>query len=133
MTAIDISARVLLAALAAAVIAGCAATAPTDRPADAIEIRTQDAPATECMAALLQGTLVPDPSSGVGVRDDSGFVWQIIWPFGYSARSAGGRFSVSDATGAVIAHEGNLVGVGGGEAEISGTWLGCGGIVPPIN
>ena len=134
MTPFSISARALRAAFAVAVIAGCAATAPTDAPADAIEIRTQDAPATECMAALLEGTLVRDPQSGVGVRDGQGFVWQIIWPFGYSARNAGGRFSVADAAGTVMAHEGNLVGVGGGEAEISeGPGSDVGGIVPPIN
>ena len=84
------------------------------------------------MAALLQGTLVRDFRSGVGLRDDRGFVWQVTWPFGYSARVLGGRFEVVDARGVVTAHEGDLVGVGGGELE-QGMWTGCGGIVPPVN
>lgn len=82
------------------------------------------------MAALLSGVLVQEPQSGVGIRDDNGEVWQVIWPFGYTARVDADRFAILDATGNVLAHVGDRVGVGGGEVG-AGVWLGCDGIVPP--
>jgi hypothetical protein len=44
----------------------------------------------------------------------------------YTARDDGGRLVVVDWAGRVIAHEGDLVEIGG--AEEDGAWLGCGGM-----
>jgi hypothetical protein len=74
-----------------------------------------------------QGTLVREERSGVALRDVQGLVRQVIWPRGYSARDDGGRIVVLDATGAVVAHEGDRVAIGGGEIDAQGTWMGCGG------
>ena len=84
------------------------------------------------MAARTEGTLVREPRSGLGLRVDQDLVYQVTWPFGYSARDDGGRLALLDATRTVVAHEGDRVAVGGGEAE-AGTWLGCGGILPPLS
>jgi len=74
-----------------------------------------------------QGTLVCEERSGVALHDVQGLVRQVIWPNGYSARDDGGRIVVLDATGAVVAHEGDRVAIGGGEIDAQGTWMGCGG------
>jgi hypothetical protein len=79
------------------------------------------------MAALIEGTLVREEQSGVALRDPQGMVRQVIWPNGYSARDDGGRLVVLDASGNVVAHEGDRVSIGGGEIDAMGTWLGCGG------
>ena len=78
------------------------------------------------MAAVLTGTLVRDATSGVALRDPQGLVRQVVWPYGYAARDDGGRFVVLDASGAVVAHEGDRVSIGGGEIGTDGTWGGCG-------
>ena len=83
------------------------------------------------MAARTEGTLVREPRSGVGLRVDPDLVYQVIWPYGYSARDDDGRLALLDATGKVVAHEGDRVAIGGGERE-PGTWIGCGGIIPPL-
>jgi hypothetical protein len=80
-----------------------------------------------CMAALITGTLVEHAQTGVGLRND-GRVTGVVWPFGYSARDDRGRLAVIDASGKVLAHEGDLVSVGGGFAADESTWTGCGGI-----
>jgi hypothetical protein len=106
------------------------AVAPTPPPG-AIALRTQAVETPEaCPAALISGTLVRHAQSGIGIRDSAGQVRQVIWPRGYFARDDGGRLSVVDQSGNVVAHEGDFVGIGGGELA-DGTWLGCGGIQAP--
>jgi len=77
--------------------------------------------------ARTEGTLVSHPQSGAGLRTNAGAVWQVIWPMEYTARDDDGRIAVVDGAGAVIAHEGDRVEIGGAEVE-GGTWLGCGGM-----
>ena len=119
----------LRAAVVATLVAACAAPSLTIAPGG-VQLRAQETPTNECMAARMEGTLVRDPRSGLALRQTTGIVEQVIWPFGYSAREEGGRLAVLDATGTVLAYEGDQVAVGGGEIE-SGTWLACAGTLAP--
>jgi len=130
-------ARLSLALLAMVLLSACAASpspsaAPTGTPQPGvIALRTQapqpgETPAA-CPAALIEGVLVRDAQSSVGLRDAQGLIRQVIWPNGYFARDDGGRLSVRDGSGNVVAHEGDRVSIGGGEIDANGTWLGCGG------
>ena len=73
------------------------------------------------------GTLVRHTESGAGLRDQEGSVLQVIWPSDYTARDDAGRLAVIDGSGAVVAHEGDLIEIAGAEVE-PGTFLGCGGM-----
>jgi hypothetical protein len=118
----------ILTLLSSLVVACAAVSTP---PPGAIALRTQPIETPEaCPAALISGTLVRHPESGIGIRDSAGRVLQVIWPRGYYARDDGGALAVIDQSGDVVAHEGDFVGIGGGEL-IEGTWLGCGGIQLP--
>lgn len=126
--------RMSLALFAAAVMAACTATPlPSLTISDSGHIELQTLPPESgqtpaaCMAALRTGTLVRHPQTVVGLRDDGGVIG-VIWPFGYSARDDGGRLAVVDGSGKVLAHEGDLVSVGGGFAGDESTWTACGGI-----
>ena len=133
-----LAARLTLAVLLVTSTAACAGTGPSESPVlspaatpGAIALRTQEpqpaGTAIACPAALIEGTLVRDDQSGVALRDPQGQVRQVIWPNGYSAREDDGRLAVVDASGMVLAHEGDRVMIGGGEIDADGTWLGCGG------
>jgi hypothetical protein len=76
------------------------------------------------MEALLTGTLVQDPRSGLGVQDAAGAVTPIVWPFGYTARDEVGRLALVDEMGRVVAHEGDQIMVGGGFGI--DVWHACG-------
>ena len=113
---IDLAPRVrllLAAALIAAVIAGCS-----------VSLRTAPAPADMCDIALTSGTLVQDPRSGLGLENPAGEVTPVVWPFGYSTRMDMGGIALVDATGKVIAHEGDALEVGGDGGD--GVWVACG-------
>ena len=128
-------ARLGLAAVAAVWIAACQATPlPSLSVSESGHVELQTLPPESgrtpaaCMAALLTGTLVRHPQSGAGLTDTDGHVVAVIWPFGYVARDDGGRLAVVDGSGKLLAHEGDLVSVGGGFAGDERTWTGCGGI-----
>jgi len=136
------AARLWLAALVAVSIAACTATPlPSLSVSESGHVELQTLPPESvqtpaaCMAALMTATLVRHPRSGAGLADTDGHVVAVIWPFGYFARDDGGRLAVIDGSGTVLAHEGDLVSVGGGFAgDDESTWTGCGGIaavLPP--
>ncbi len=81
-----------------------------------------------CPAALIEGTLVPDERWGMIIEDVDGLTRKVLWPHGYAARQDGSRLALLDGGGSIVAFEGDLVRIGGGEAGSNGTWLGCGGI-----
>jgi hypothetical protein len=126
--------RLSLALMTLALLSACAAGPSTSvppigtPPPGVIALRTQAAetPAA-CPAALIEGVLVRDARSGVGLRDTQGLVRDVLWPNGYSARDEGGRLAVIDGSGKLVAHEGDRVSIGGGEIDANGTWVGCGG------
>jgi len=78
-----------------------------------------------CPAALLTGVLVEEGGELVVVPDGGGPVERVEWPSGHGVHRDGGVLVVTDLFGTVKAREGDLVRLGGGEAE-SGTWTACG-------
>jgi len=62
--------------------------------------------------------------SGCVFISAQGDLWLLLWPEGYSARRADRQFEVLDERGEVVAREGKLLRVGGGETnpiEVAGT------------
>jgi hypothetical protein len=122
-------AQLLFVITLAAAMAACA-TAPSSAtaPAALVALRTGVPSSPEaCPLARNEGSLVRQPQSGAGLRDNTGAVWQVIWPTEYTARDEGGRLVVLDGSGNVVAHEGDRVEIGGQDVG-GGTWLGCGGM-----
>lgn len=86
-----------------------------------------------CPAALIRGTLVAHPEWGLAITDTEGMTRKVMWPFGSAARLEGGRLVLLDASGSVLAREGDQIEIGGGESGNNrvgpdGTWIGCGGV-----
>jgi hypothetical protein len=133
--------RLWIAAVVAVWIAACTTPLPSVGASTSGHVELQTLPPESgqtpaaCMAALMTATLVRHPRSGAGLADTDGHVVAVIWPFGYFARDDGGRLAVVAGSGKVLAHEGDLVSVGGGFAgDDESTWTGCGGItavLPP--
>jgi hypothetical protein len=101
---------------------------PSGSPAVLIAIPTQ-APYTgatpqACMDALLTGTLVVDETDGLAVEDPSRHRERVIWPYGYVARESSAGRQLLDATGQVVAVEGDHLHIGGGEVA-DGEWAAC--------
>lgn len=131
-------------ALAAAAITGCsgaappatasaaatppAATQPAPTPAGptpvSITLLTESAPAQACMDALAQGTLVPDPRTGLALATSDGQRMPVMWPFGYSARLVDAQIELLDGSGALVAREGDTVQMGGGSGQ-NGLFFAC--------
>jgi hypothetical protein len=126
MTAI---ARIALLSLAAVALLGCGAYMAS--PVPTIELRTAPPNGIEspqaCMMALMQGVLVREERSGIGiVSDGDGTRYQVIWPSGYVAVDGSPPFVLND-TGQRIAKVGDHVALAGGEVAPA-TWLTCGEI-----
>jgi hypothetical protein len=59
------------------------------------------------------GVLAPDPTYGLGLRNDAGVVNGVIWPFGYSARRDEKRIILFDRQGRALARDGDRLQMGG--------------------
>jgi len=81
---------------------------------EAITLLTEAARPQACMDALAQGTLVPDPRSGLALATPAGERTPVMWPFGYSARLVDGQIELLDDSGEFVAREGDTVQAGGG-------------------
>jgi len=82
-----------------------------------------------CAAALIRGRLVADERWGVALTEEgSGLLRRMIWPAGFYARIDGPNLSLNSGDGQVIAHTGDRVEIGGGEAGLDGAWRVCGGL-----
>ena len=99
--------------IAATTLAGCSAG-----------LRTASQPSEACMMALLGGTLVEDPRSGLAVSDGQGNVTPVEWPFGYTARNELSTIVLVDERGQAVAREGDQVQLGGGLGNEF--WHACG-------
>ncbi len=109
-----IASLLLVVAVTAVTVAACAVEpAPSSTP-ESITLLTEPAPAQACDDALAQGTLVPDPRSGLALDSGSGERTAVVWPFGYSTRLVDGVIELVDSSGAFVAREGDVVQMGGG-------------------
>jgi hypothetical protein len=106
------------AALAALLLAGCGTP---------VALRTAREPNDVCMMALLVGTLVRDPETGLGVSGGRGEATPVLWPFGYTARLELDKVVLADETGRTIAREGDQVSLGGGSGADE-LWRACPGV-----
>ena len=105
--------RTILLAIA---ILAAAACGPSQPEVQVIPIATQAPPPPgeiACMTALLEGTLVLDVRSGLGVMGDGGPVIPVQWPNGWRG-VATSPVALVDADGKVIAHVGDHLSMGGG-------------------
>ena len=82
-----------------------------------------------CEAALLQGELTRTPEGGLGILMPGGPLYRVQWT-SYLI-GVGPPLELVDDNGLVVALEGDVVGVGGGEAGNEPlVWHECGGLVP---
>jgi hypothetical protein len=109
------------------IAAGYRDSLPIQPPPSQVALQTQPAGAL-CMDALTGGELVADPATGVGLGTASGPVGHLRWPAGWTAWQDAGSITIVDANGAVIAHVGDTVSMGGGGGS-AGEWWVC----PPIH
>ncbi len=105
---------------------GC--DAYTALPVPTIELRTsvpvgRGSPLA-CMTALLEGVLVREERSGIGIVTDDGTRYAVLWPPGFVGITGNPAF-VTNTTGQRIAKVGDRVTLGGGEVA-PGTWETCG-------
>jgi hypothetical protein len=125
--------RILRLVLLALTVAGCIAGPPA---ADLIAVPTSPPTGllgpTACPAALLEGELVADDEFGFVVAHADGFSSAVTWPHGYVARDAPRR-ELLDGSGRVVAREGDLVALGGGEGSAGPGFVVCGQLeVTPV-
>ncbi len=92
-----------------------------------ITLLTEAARPQACMDALAQGTLVPDPRSGLALATAGGERTPVMWPFGYSARLVDGQIELLDDSGEFVAREGDTVQAGGGFGA-GGMFYACAGL-----
>src|SRR5215211_674057 len=110
-------------ALLVSVVAGCGSP---------VAIRTQPAPLSACMDALATGILVASNLSGLAIRGgDEAIVTEVEWPFGYTARRDMTGLALVDSGGSDIAHEGELIQVGGGSGA-DGVFHACPGSIAVV-
>ena len=115
----------LLAVLAASLL-GCAAYLID--PVPTIALRTSEPPPAgsppACMTALIEGVLVREEGSGIGIVASDGTRYQVVWPAGFVGVTGDPAFVIND-TGQRIAKVGDHVALGGGEIAPA-TWQTCG-------
>jgi hypothetical protein len=117
----------------AAIVAGLALAlvacdAYTIGPVPTIELRTSEpvgrGSPLACMTALIEGVLVREEASGIGLVTDDGIRYAVIWPPGFAGVTGTPPF-VTNENGQRIAKVGDRVSLGGGEVAPE-TWQTCG-------
>jgi hypothetical protein len=81
-----------------------------------------------CPSALIEGRLVGDEHWGMALEDTGGLTRKILWPPGYTTQRDASGLVLYDAGGSVVAREGDVVSIGGGETGSDDPWLACGDI-----
>ena len=117
-------------------LAACTNLAPTPnvspkRTAGSVGLAVADAtvdPAT-CPSARVEGTLVEDAETGLGLLEPSGRQWHIVWPSGYSAGPSIGGTNLFGASGDLLARSGENLRIGGVVPAGNLRWMACGEIV----
>jgi hypothetical protein len=77
------------------------------------------------MEALIGGTLVVDPVSGLGIADTTGRVTHVFWPFGYAALPDGDRLALVDGQDRIVARVGDMISIPGGSESEQSDWITC--------
>ena len=110
----------------------CAGTVRLVRAESSVPLFKAEAPADGCMQALITGTLVIHPDSGLVIKTRNREV-PVEWPVGYTARERPDGVELLDEHGTVVAREGDQISLGGGEVgpDGSGFWRTCGEITGP--
>lgn len=122
--------RLLLALVLTIAIACIGCDAPSDAtksPAAVIALATQPpmpGGPVACMAALLEGPLVRDPRTGLGIGIDDGQSVPVRWPNGWQALDTVPIVLVN-ANGDVVAQVGDRLALGGGLGPPGETWIVC--------
>jgi hypothetical protein len=124
--------RILRFVLLAVAVTACAGPAPADLIPVPTSAPTGLIGPTACPAALLEGELVADDEFGFVVAHADGFTSAVTWPHGFVARDALRR-ELLDDSGRVVAREGDLVALGGGEGSAGPGFVVCGQLdVTPV-
>lgn len=80
----------------------------------ALKTSSQPAGTSEpCALMAIIGVLEPEPTYGLGLRNDAGQIGGVIWPFGYSARRDSSGVILFDRSGRALARDGDTVQMGG--------------------
>jgi hypothetical protein len=113
--------------VALAMILAACSTPLAPSPSVGFRILAQASPGPDsiCLEGRKQGTLIESSASGLGLSV-AGKVLNVAWPFGFSARSQGGRVALVDADGSVVAFTGDRVEIAGGLGP-DGIWSACPG------
>ena len=83
---------------------------------------------TGCATALLEGFLVADGQGGLAVQADGGNIIHVQWPDGIGVGRDGDQLVLTNPIGLAIAHEGEFVRMGGGQAFDGPGFAACGPI-----
>lgn len=113
---------ILAAVLLAAALTACGTP---------VSLRTAAAAVDACDQALLTGELVVSAQSGLAIRNGD-MTTEVLWPFGYTAIREASGIVLRDATGKVVAHEGQRVEMGGGLGAVD-VWTACGGSIHEVS
>lgn len=86
-----------------------------------------------CPASLAYGELVAHADWGIALEVGTiKRIQRVLWPHGFVGRWLDGRLALTDGSGNVVAHVGDIVELGGGFVS-DDTWLACGEleVLPP--
>jgi hypothetical protein len=114
-------------------LAACTSLTPTPPPdlPGTFPIATLEPEGTQtpvgCPAALIEGLLVANEATGLGLQGPDVGAVEVLWPFGYRGQT-GPPVALIDDQGQVVAVVGQRISIGGGAVGPHGEWLACGGI-----
>lgn len=81
-----------------------------------VALQTSSKPAgpnEPCPLMAIIGVLAPEPTYGLGLRNEAGRIVGVIWPFGYSARRDEAGTILFDRLGRGLARQGDTVQMAG--------------------
>ncbi|HUG30039.1 MAG TPA: hypothetical protein VMQ65_05970 [Candidatus Limnocylindria bacterium] len=127
--------RVGLALVALILVGGCDTSVPfpnvspkqTAGPVELVVAEATVDPST-CPSAPVEGTLIEDPETGLGLLERSGRQIHVIWPPGYTAGPSIGGTNLFRAPGMLLARSGEILRIGGLVAAGDGRLRACGEI-----
>ncbi len=122
----------IVLALLALLAGGCRSDAGTvvspDPTPGPVTLRVAEAPVdpATCPTTTLEGQLVENQATGLGIIEASGVAHPIIWPHGYSGLPSIGGAILYDASGQLVAYTGEIVRIHGVLPAANGGLFACG-------